>query len=457
VNGHGAGGPASRRQAFWRWAARSCVALLLVAFSGPASAQPVQPPSAQPPTPPAHPQPTAPQPARALAPRISVITFGPGDETFSKFGHDAILISDPRQAPANRELVFNYGTFRFDSPSLIMDFLKGKLSYWLSVSTLERTLEVYRAFNRSVSVQELSLSPEAALAIQAFLFENAKPENSHYRYDYYLDNCATRIRDVLDRHLGGRLAAASQGPAPLTYREHTRRLTVGAPFLFFGLDLAMGPLIDHPATEWQAMFLPEKVEAKLAQMTDEHGAPLVKRQRVLFDSKRPPLSQTAPGFRWGWLITGVVIGAALYGLGHGRGRLVALAQALALAVVGVLTGVLGSLLLVLWLLTDHAVTYWNQNVLLCPIWALAIPLLCLDFGRSRPKYSRLMMGVVGAAVGSSALALLLLLVLGNQATGPAVSLFLPLWLGAGVGVWVRCGKPALLSVVRAERALPSLR
>lgn len=440
----GAARPASFLHAFWRWAAPCSITLvLLLALGGSASAQLAQP--------------APPQPPRTFAPRISVITFGPGDETFSKFGHDAILVSDPRQAPGNRELVFNYGTFRFDSPSLILDFLKGNLSYWLSVSTLERTLEVYRAFNRSVSVQELSVSPETALAIEAFLHENAKPENSHYRYDYYRDNCATRIRDVLDRHLGGRLAAASQGPAPLTYREHTRRLTVQAPFLFFGLDLAMGPLIDHPATEWEAMFLPEKVEAKLMQLTDEQGAPLVKRQRVLFDSKRPPIPETAPGYRWGWLIVGVLLGAALYGLGHGRGRLFALAQAAGLALVGTLTGVLGSLLLVLWLLTDHAVTYWNQNVLLCPIWALAIPLLSWDFGRSRPKHSRLMMRIVGAAVGSSVLALLLLLLVGNQATGPAVSLFLPLWLGAGLGVWVRCGKPALPSFVRAERALVSPR
>ena len=105
-------------------------------------------------------------------PTISLLTFGPGDETFSKFGHDAILVRDPRQPPLRRELVFNYGTFRFDSPWLIMDFLKGKLSYWLSVSTLDRTLAAYRAANRSVSQQELSLSPEAAVELTAFLLEN---------------------------------------------------------------------------------------------------------------------------------------------------------------------------------------------------------------------------------------------------------------------------------------------
>src|SRR4051812_20767419 len=187
------------------------------------------------------------------APKVSVITFGPGDETFSKFGHDAILLSDPRQPPQRRELVFNYGTFRFDSPWLIIDFLKGKLSYWLSASSLQPTLAAYRRANRSVSVQELNLSPEAANALSAFLYENVKPENAYYRYDYYRDNCATRIRDVVDRFLGHRLAAASHGPAPLTYREHTRRLTVASPYLFFALDLAMGPLIDQPVTEWEEM------------------------------------------------------------------------------------------------------------------------------------------------------------------------------------------------------------
>jgi hypothetical protein len=384
----------------------------------------------------------APSPPQ-LAPKISVITFGPGDETFSKFGHDAILLNDPRQPPQRRELVFNYGTFRFDSPWLIVDFLKGKLSYWLSVSSLQQTLGVYRRANRSVSVQELDLSPEAARAMSAFLYENVEPENAYYRYDYYRDNCATRIRDVVDRFLGGRLAAASHGPAPLTYREHTRRLVVEAPVLFFALDLAMGPLIDQPVTEWEEMFLPARVAAKLDQLSNERGAPLVKARYSLFEASRPPELATAPGYRWGWLALGVSFGAALYALGRVSGRVARICQALGVALFGVFAGLLGSALLVLWLLTDHDVTYWNQNVLLCPIWALALPVLAFDFARQVPRRLRLMMSLVAASVGSSLLALLLLLSPLRQSTGPAMSFFLPIWLGVGFGVWERLGRPAL--------------
>lgn len=377
--------------------------------------------------------------AVAGAPTISVLTFGPGDETFSKFGHDALWVRDPRQPPGRRDLVFNYGTFRFDSPWLILDFLQGKLSYWLSVSSLERTVAAYRAANRSVSAQELALPPDVARAITAFLHENAKPENAYYRYDYYRDNCATRIRDVIDRHLGGRLAAISQRPASLTYREHTRRLTVGSPFLFFGLDLAMGPLIDAPVSEWEEMFLPARVEAKVGELVDDRGARLVRARRVLFEADREPVPERAPGFDWKWLGLGVAFGALMYGLSRLRHRAAEIALAIGFGVAGTLGGVLGVLLLVLWLLTDHDVTYWNLNVLLCPVWALLMPVLAYDWSRRAPRHAGLMMRVAGATLIGAVLSLVLRLP-SSQNNDPALSFFLPLWLGVGLAAWERCGR-----------------
>ncbi|HTV24497.1 MAG TPA: DUF4105 domain-containing protein [Polyangiaceae bacterium] len=375
-------------------------------------------------------------------PRISVLTFGPGDQTFSKFGHDALWVHDPSRPPKQRDLVYNYGTFRFDSPWLILDFLKGRLQYWLSVSTLDRTLASYRAANRSVSAQELALSGAQFAAITAFLAENAKPENASYRYDYYRDNCATRIRDVIDQHLGGALKAASGSPAPLTYRDHTRRLTIGSPPLFFALDLALGPLIDRPISEWDEMFLPARVEAKLAQLKTEQGQPLVKRRITLFEAKRDPPLEEAPTFRWGWLIIGVAVGAALYVASRFEQRWARASLGLALGVSSFFVGLLGWLLLVLWLLTDHEVTYWNLNVLLCPFWAVAIPFLAPGFSRATPRHAGLMMRLVGAAAATSLLALVLRGVLpASQQMGPSLSLFVPLWLGACAAVWTRVGRP----------------
>lgn len=376
-------------------------------------------------------------PAGAGLPTISVLTFGPGNETFSKFGHDALWVHDPRQ-PANlRDQVYNYGTFRFDSPWLIVDFLKGRLSYWLSVSSLQRTLATYRAMNRSVTAQELELSREQSLAIAAFVRENAKPENAAYRYDYYRDNCATRIRDVLDRHLDGALRTASAGPAAWTYRDHTRRLTAGSPLLFFALDLALGPLIDRPISEWDEMFLPGRVEAKLAELKLPSGRPLVRRQRTLFEAQRGPEPERPPGFRWGWLCAGVAIGAALWGLSRQARAWARVALATAIGVLGTLWGVLGLLLLVLWLLTDHEVTYLNQNVLLCPVWVLALPFFARDLARPAPRRMRAMQGLVGAAAVGALLALVLRALPASQHTGPALAFFVPQWLGAALALRTR--------------------
>jgi hypothetical protein len=124
--------------------------------------------------------------------------------------------------------------------------------------------------------------------------------------------------------------------------------------------------------------------------------------------------------------------------------------------VGAVTGILGALLLVLWLLTDHAVTYWNQNVLLCPVWALGISVLAFDFGRRTPRRPSLMMRLLAASVLSATLALALKILLpASQGTGPALSFFVPLWLGAGLAVWERLGRPLPRWVAR-QRLAPAV-
>ena len=86
---------------------------------------------------------------------ISMLTFGPGDHPFFKFGHNALWVQ-PRNGQG---LVFNFGTFAFDQPNLIPKFLKGRLMYWLSVSPVERTLHSYESSNRTIEAQELDLTP----------------------------------------------------------------------------------------------------------------------------------------------------------------------------------------------------------------------------------------------------------------------------------------------------------
>ena len=92
---------------------------------------------------------------------------------------------------------------------------------------------------------------------------NALEENKYYLFDYYRDNCATRVRNLIDNATDGALHAATHTPASFTWREHTERLAADDPFVFFGLDLAMGGFIDQPITFWEEMFLPAKLEEGL--------------------------------------------------------------------------------------------------------------------------------------------------------------------------------------------------
>ena len=56
--------------------------------------------------------------------RVSVLTMGPGDHPFTRFGHNAILL----QWADGRDAVYNFGTFEFDGVKGAEDFMAGLYS-----------------------------------------------------------------------------------------------------------------------------------------------------------------------------------------------------------------------------------------------------------------------------------------------------------------------------------------
>lgn len=382
--------------------------------------------------------------AAERAPRLSILTFGPGDDAFARFGHDAVLVEDPSKPGRRGALVYNYGTFSFSSPLLALDFLKGDLRYWLGVGSLARTMEVYRAYNRSVRAQRLMLEPEAAARTVRFLEHNALPENRFYLYDYYKDNCATRVRDLIDRAYGGALRRSTQNKTGMSYRDHTRRLTESWPLLYFGLELALGPAVDHDLTEWQAMFLPEEVERNLAklELADGSRTMAVESHDTLFaaDRPEPPAHPSPQSPRW--LLIGLLAGGVLAGLGALRGRGFRTCFAGTLGLVGLVCGLVGSILLLLWLATSHEVAANNRNALLCGPWLLGLVPLVRDLARPRPT-SPWPTRLLAASLCGAATALALQWAPWSiQQTGPTLAVFAPLWVGAAVGLWLRYERPS---------------
>lgn len=299
--------------------------------------------------------------------RIYLLTFGPGDAVFEKFGHNAIVVDEGNGA----SVAYNWGMFDFDQPGFVPRLMKGRMLYWMAGYDTNAFINAYIQDNRTIWLQELNLTPAQRAEVKQFVEWNAREENKFYRYDYYRDNCSTRVRDVIDRATGGALKLALNGiPSGTTYRSHTQALTYTSPFTYAGLQLAMGHNIDRPLSAWEESFIPMQLMewVRKVNVTGENGTqqPLVLREQVVFEAMgREPIAEKAPSMIVPFAVVGVLIAAlliAFYRLGaRRRGALVTLA-----VLIGVLSfafGFFGTLIELLWAFTDHVVTYRNENVL----------------------------------------------------------------------------------------------
>jgi hypothetical protein len=367
---------------------------------------------------------------------IYALTFGPGDHPFFKFGHNAILVQ-PREGQGQ---VFNFGTFAFDQPNLIAKFLKGRLMYWLSVSPVEQALYSYQATNRTIEAQELDLTPAERQGLYQRLVENARPQNREYLYDYFWDNCSTRVRDAIDVTLIGKVRAAGQAPAAMTLRAHALRLTADLLWEYVGLHFGLGSPTDRPMNAWNEAFLPEKLRDLLrtVKVEREGGArPLVKSERVLFAARRPPALAQAPRWVPWFALVGLGAGGLLAVLGLvARGQPAArVLLGLLSSVLGLTLGLLGLILLSLWLFTNHKATYANANILLCAPWAVALSPLGIGVALGGTGARRVAHGL---AVGAAVLALVGVVAKAlpgvTQDNAAFLALLVPVWLGMAVGL-----------------------
>jgi len=206
---------------------------------------------------------------------------------------------------------------------------------------------------------------------------NARPENLLYRYDYFVDNCSTRPRDILDRVLGGQFRAKADSLTGLSYRGQALRLMQGDKPLIVGVDIALGEPSDEVLTTWKAMFLPRVLHdyAATLQVRDSAGGlhPLVRGERVLFQSTRPA-EPVAPPRLWSYLLLiGLFVGGLLVWLASKAGR--SGGARVTLAILATLwcfiAGLLGVVLTLLWTWTDHRFAHANENLLVFnPLWLI---------------------------------------------------------------------------------------
>jgi hypothetical protein len=371
---------------------------------------------------------------------VYLMTMGPGTRVWERFGHNAIWIHDPVRGT---DQTYNYGLFDFRQHNFLLRFIQGRMWYWMQGFPAESYIEQYRRANRSVWVQELEMAPRARRELQEFLEWNERPENRFYHYDYYRDNCSTRIRDALDRALGGRIRQHTQSaPTGRTYRFQTLRLTANDPPVYTGLLLALGHPVDRPISEWEEMFLPLAMREHLRKLTvtgkDGAPVPLVRSERTLFESSDPAPPSKPPFWLPVYLAGGLLLGGTAYGLATGaRHSGPARLGFLMLAWIWVLvTGTAGVVLAGLWGLTDHAAAYYNENILQMSILTLPLVWLLPGFVRGKRSSGRLTLGLAVAVAAISLVGLMLkLLPQFSQSNGQVIALALPAHAGLAAGLW----------------------
>jgi hypothetical protein len=377
--------------------------------------------------------------------RVDLYTYGPGAIYWERFGHDALVVTDTSSGEA---YAFNYGLFDFDQKDFYLNFARGIMVYRAAAWPVADDIREYSREGRSITIQHLDLTPSQRAALRDFLVWNVQPRNARYSYRYFTDNCTTRVRDVLDRVLGGALQRQLAGPVHgESFRSETDRLMSGQPWLMYLLDLGLGPFADRPLTRWTGAFIPKRLMEELRGVRVSGGAPLVRSETVLSPQRLPSPPATPPDMRWPLLIAGLVLGAAFVASAWLRDRYEI--ERWWFAVVGtsyaLLAGTAGALMLVLWLATAHRAAWANENLwLFNPAAWLLVPTL-LRVRKPGVTGSRFALAVAGLLALLSLFALVSKLMPAfPQHNLPWILFALPAWLG------LACG----LGLMRLRRADP---
>jgi hypothetical protein len=300
--------------------------------------------------------------AKLLSPQaeISLITCSPGNEIHSFFGHTAIRVNDPVY---KTDYIFNYGVFSFSAPNFVYRFAKGETDYQLGVPKYNIFVNSYKRDKRSVFEQKINLTRDEKQKLYDALIENYKPENRVYRYNFFFDNCSSRVRDMIEAHVSDNFAWVYEEEASLTFREIIEKYIPGNTWIDLGIKIALGIAADNIITPYEKMFIPDYVMLDFKNaiiIRDGIGTPLCEPVKTIY--KAPEQSEksslTSPNIII-LLITSLIVLVTVIGQISNKHK------------IGIdffvylFFGIAGLIVSFLTFASEHPATEWNLNL----IWA----------------------------------------------------------------------------------------
>ncbi len=290
--------------------------------------------------------------------RVSLLTCAPGQELYSTFGHSAIRITD---SVNKSDVVYNYGTFNFDEPGFYTKFIRGKLTFYLSREDFDSFLYSYQQENRGVIEQVLNLTCREKYNMLLLLQTNMMRQNMFYKYDFTFDNCTTRLRDLLEK--------TADAPVQFGKVLHTRATFRNLIYEYLdyndeqwsklGIDILLGSRLDAKMKPREVMFLPDYL-MKSFDSTIIGNRQLVREKHHLFDSTLPSQKinvATHPFFVFSCIFLLIVL------LSFSKDPFITRLLTALDGFMFFITGLLGILLIFMWLGTDHIMCKDNFNLL----------------------------------------------------------------------------------------------
>ena len=276
---------------------------------------------------------------------ISLVTQAPGDQVYIWFGHAGLMISTP-----DNEIMYDWGVFSF-GPGFYTDFLFGRLYYSTIARWADSSIMSAAAEDRTVRSLTLPLDNAAKRAVIDFVNYNIKRENSTYLYHYYLDNCATRIRDIINSASGGAFRTWAESiDTGMSFRDLSSLYMDRSMFVSFVLNYLQSGEIDQNVSLYEACFLPDVLLRAAAAFYDVQDT-------VIYQGR--PEGFTGRSLLAASLVSGLAAAIILYTLAHVSRR----AYGIVSFFFWLFFFVLSSVLLFMMCFTTHDVTWHNENII----------------------------------------------------------------------------------------------
>lgn len=362
--------------------------------------------------------------------KIQLVTLGPGNEIFLRWGHFGIIIDYPDESSRN-DIFFDYGTFSFEQKDFVKNFINGVMTYSKEGSYAEFVMDYYTDTNRTIILQELNLTTEQKNQYIDQLLSEMRPENKYYQYDQYKNNCVSEMINYLDYLIDGQFFKGSSNRTGRSFRDLSRDYVSSNYFYNLLIMFVLGSKVEYNITDQESMFLPDYAMnwADQVVITDNEGneKPLVKNRVVLNESEgRDPVIVNATQKTLLNMFIGIIM--ALISILISRSKIL---KRVTFLIAGLLLGFAGIILFFMAFFTGHYYIHNNWNLIMINPLSLTIAIgAILSFTkRFRDKGNRLIQLYIDITlIFTVAMVILKSIGLIYQQNGEIIALLLPVMI-----------------------------